>query len=278
MTLAPADALIRTQVGPRNAWTNEEGLRHYRWEGKDYPSVTTIRRLAGLPFGLHNWALSQVANRAVDRYAELGQIMGNGPEGGKAAVTWLRGAATEKRDIAAKLGTAVHDAAAAGKLLTEVGDDVAPFLRQYQDWLVKSQAHIIAAEKQVWNLKIGYAGTFDLLCQLPDGGIRLIDLKTGKGLYPEHALQAMAYAMAQFVGHDDIIDERLTRLLRRTNAIGILHLAREGWEYVELKLVDEDGNQTDLWPAFRGLLTFAVWMEANKSIEPLVSVRIAGAA
>ena len=263
---------ISTQVGPRNAWTNEEGLRHYRWQGQDLPSVTTIRRLAGLPFGLHNWTLSQVATRAVDRYGELGTIMGNGPEGPAAAIKWLRAASTEQRDIAAKLGTAVHDAAAAGRNLDEVNDEVRPFLRQYYDWLAKSRAYIIASEKQVWNLKVGYAGTFDLLCQLPDGGIRVLDIKTGKGLYPEHALQAMAYAMAEFVGEDDVIDERLTKLMHRASAIGILHLGREGWEYGELKITPK------LWTAFRGLLTFAVWMEANKSIEPLVENAEKGAA
>lgn len=265
-------ALITTQVGPRNARTNEEGLRHYRWQGQDLPSVTTIRRLAGMPFGLHNWALSQVASRAVERYQELGQILGNGPEGPKAAITWLRGAATEKRDDAARLGTAVHDAAATKKLLTEVNGDVAPFLRQYYDWFEKSRCFEIAGERQVFNLNVGYAGTFDLLAQLPDGGIRVIDLKTGKGLYPDHALQAIAYAMADFVGEDDVVDERLTRLLKRASAIGILHLRPDGWEYVELTLTKE------LWVAFRGLLTFAVWLENNKDIEPLVSVRLTGAA
>jgi hypothetical protein len=96
--------LFTTAVGPRNAWTNDSGLRHYRWQGRDLPSVTTIRRLAGMPFPLHHWSQNQIIQRAIDGYADLGKIIGLGtPEATKAAATWLRNASTEKRDIAGNL-------------------------------------------------------------------------------------------------------------------------------------------------------------------------------
>ena len=70
-----------------------------------------------------------------------------------------------------------------------VPPEVAPRLRQYLDWLEVSGAEVLGAEFQVWNLTIGYAGTVDLLVRFRDGSIWVIDLKTGKGLYGEHALQ-----------------------------------------------------------------------------------------
>lgn len=273
MTLAVPEALIHTQVGPRNARTNEEGLRHYRWEDRDLPSVTTIRRIAGMPFQLHHWSQNQVIERAINGYADLGKIIGLGtPEATKAAATWLRSASTEKRDIAASLGTRVHDAAATGRPLIDVSSDVAPFLRQFQGWLAESRAFTIATEKQVWNLKVGYAGTFDMLIQRPDGTIWVVDLKTGKGTYPEHAIQGIAYAMAQFVGEDNVKDARLTRLLRRANGVAILHLREDGWTWAEIKLTPE------LWLAFKGLLDFASFMEVNPTIDTLVEGVVKGAA
>ena len=36
------------EVGPKNARTDPNtGLRFYTWQGVEYPSVTTIRRMAG---------------------------------------------------------------------------------------------------------------------------------------------------------------------------------------------------------------------------------------
>lgn len=278
-------SLIRTQVGPRNASTNSEGLRHYHWVGRALPSVTTLRRLAGLPFFLHVWTISKVVNRAIEGYADLGKILAPGnPNAIKAAGTWLRRAPIEERDAAAELGTRVHDAATSSKSILKVGADVAPFLRQYLDWLDVTGVEILAFERQVWNLKVGYAGTFDLLIRFTRdwvdtengnliaaaGTIWVVDLKTGKSTYPEHALQGIAYAMAEFVGEDDVRNDELTALLREANGIAILHLSREGWKWLEVVVTPT------LWKGFRGLHAFAAWAEANPKIDSLVQNVTAG--
>ncbi len=56
--------VITIQSGPRNARTDESGLRFYTWQGRELPSVTTVRRMAGVPHRLHQWAISQVVKRA----------------------------------------------------------------------------------------------------------------------------------------------------------------------------------------------------------------------
>lgn len=249
--------------GPRNASTDPKtGLRFYNWQGRRLPSVTTIRRLAGLPWGLHEWALGQLATFAIDNIAELYTRLGSGTPGVAAVVRHeLRGAATAERDRAANLGSAVHEAAAAGKALTDVSADIAPRLRQYQAWLAESRAEILGSEFQLWNLTVGYAGSADLLCRFPDGSIWVIDIKTGKGTYAEHVLQLVPYLMAEFVGSDDVQDDRLTGYLRQARGVALLHLTDAGWEFRSLEATG------DAWAAFRGLLEFGMWMTGHPDIE-----------
>jgi hypothetical protein len=254
--------LIRVSPGPRNARTDPAtGLRFYTWQGRDLPSVTSIRRMAGLPHGLHQWSINQVISHALDHWPALTERLAGGDPGQLKAVRQeLRSAATAQRDRAADLGTAVHDAAARRLSPPEVEPEVAPRLRQYLDWLAVSGADILATERQVWNLTLGYAGSFDLLVRLRDGSIHLVDLKTGKGTYPEYALQLIAYAMAEFVGEDDVVDEEATAFLQAVKGMAVLHLTDTDWQYLALR--PDPGS----WSAFRGLLAFAVWMATHQDM------------
>lgn len=262
---------LTVTVGPRNAYTDpSSGLRFYRWQGQDLPSVTSIRRMAGIPHGLHQWSLGKVIDHALDNLPDIVRRVAqpDGPAQIKVIRTELRGAATAERDAAAALGTAVHDAAASGKALTDVGPDIAPRLRQYQDWLAVSGAEVLASEFQCFNLTAGYAGTADLLVRLRDGSIWLVDLKTGKGTYAEFELQVVAYLMAEFVGADDVVDERLTNLLAQASGTAILHLADDHWEFRALE--SGEGRQKAA-TAFYGLLYFAKWMHEHQSIETVTT-------
>ena len=253
---------ITIRAGPRNARTDPEtGLRYYRWQGRELPSVTTIRRMAGLPHGLHQWAINQVISWALDNWSIITDRLSSGE---LALVRHeLRGAATAERDRAAALGTAVHDAAAEGRDLTEVDPLIAPRLRQYLDWQDTSNIEILASEFQIWNLTQGYAGTVDLLGRFPNSEVWLIDLKTGKGLYGEHALQLMPYMMAEFSGEDDVIDERVTALLHEVAGIALLHFTEDHWEFHGIRA------DRPTWDAFRGLLMFATWMADHSRIEDI---------
>lgn len=261
MTTAPL--IVIGQTGPRNARTDpESGLRFYIWQGRALLSVTTVRRLAGIPHMLHQWSLTQVINRVLDDWAGLGSLLRTGtPESVESVRLHLRKAATDERDRKAALGTAVHDAAATGRSLADVPSEVAPFLRQYLDWLGRSRAEVLLTERQVWSLEVGYAGTFDLLCRFPDGSLWIVDLKTGSGLYPDHALQLAAYRWAEFVGEDDVVDEAATWLLRGVTGTAVLHLGARKWEFHSVLSGPEE------WRAFRGLLAFAVWTHGHGSVE-----------
>jgi hypothetical protein len=253
--------------GPRNARTLPgTGLRFYTWQGLEYPSVTTIRRLAGVPHGLHQWQLGEVAKAAIDLAPEIMQAQVNPDQQERDALLTklradLRAAATAERDAAARLGIAVHDAAAAQQAPSEASPEVRARLGQFHDWLAVSGAQVLATEFQCWNLSVGYAGTADLLVRLEDGSIWLVDLKTGKGVYGEHALQLIAYLMAEFVGADDVVDEEVSALLHTASGMAVLHLADDGWEFRAM------APDADTWRAFRGLLAFATWMRVHERAD-----------
>ena len=262
--------LIVISPGPRNARTDpDSGLRFYTWMGHEYPSATTVRRMAGIPHRLAQWQLTQVINRAIGDFPELEAILSRDRKPRERnldknrateAAKWLRLAATEERDASAKLGTAVHDAAAQGLDPDTVEPAVRPRLLQFRHWLSVARPEVLASECQVFNLTHGYAGTFDLLARFADGSIWLIDLKTGKGTYSEHLLQLLFYRNAEFVGTDDVIDQATTDLLHAVTGIAVLHLADDHWEFQRLEETPE------AWRAARGLLAFATWMHEHPDI------------
>jgi len=278
-----------TISSPPNARTNGTGLRTYTWQGRELPSVTSVQKMAGLPHGLHQWAISRVVTRATleldtltamltrerkprERVLESNRIA--------EASRWLRSAATEERDMAAAVGSAVHDAAATGitpdsipdvldtlkdgKPVTVDGAAVRNRLAQFHDWLRTSRAEVLAQEFQVFNLTVGYGGQADLLVRFPSGRIALVDLKTGTSTYPEHVVQLRAYREAEFVGLNDEVDETLTVMLFAATDLGILHLAEDHWEYIALV---DDATAGD---AFRGLHAFATWMASHTDMEASV--------
>lgn len=264
--------------GPQNARIDPgSGLRYYTWlDRSDLLSVTSARTEAGMPHGLHQWALSQVIDRAVDNMAEL-QAMLDRPRRPRERVRdknareearrWLRQAATEERDLKAALGTAVHDYAAQGVVPDTIPEettvvdgprthvvrreDILPRLSWFIGWLRVSGVRVLGQEFQVWNLTEGYAGSCDLLARFPNGQVWLIDLKTGDGTYFEHALQVSAYRHAEFVGRDGVVDEPLTALLREVVGTAVLHLGEHGWEFVSVRSDDR------VYRAFLGVLAFA---------------------
>jgi hypothetical protein len=269
-------------VGPVNARTDPEtGLRFYVWQGVEYPSVTSLRRMAGLPFNLHQWTLSRVIERAVTEFSVMETMMKRPARARervrdknvvKEVSRWLRSAATEERDAAAELGTAVHDAATKRQPVATASPDVAPFLAQFYDWLDVSKATILTVERQIWNTTVGYAGTFDLLVQLPSGEVIVVDIKTGRGIYPEHALQIIAYSLAEFVGENDVVDPVMTGHLLGASGMALLHLSEANWTWARVQ------PNPSMYEAFRGLLAFGRWMFANQDLAPLLSVERSGSA
>jgi hypothetical protein len=233
------------------------------WEGIEYPSVTSLRRIVGIPFTLHNWIVSQMIEAGIEVIPKMeGTLIAD-------AKRAVRKAGSAKRDRAADLGTRVHASVADGLDPAKAPPDEAPLIRQYQHWLTDQRPVVLLSERQVFSLKLGYGGSFDLLIHDQYGRIVLVDIKTGDGLYLDHVLQLLGYTLADFVGDDDIIDERATDLLHHVEAIALLKLSPTGWQYVEM---DADDRALR---AFRSMCHLAHWLD-DRTVDDYVVRSITG--
>lgn len=162
--------------------------------GKRIPGVTTILG-DGLPKpALINWAANATADYAVNNWDNLADM------GVADRLKLLKKARYEDRDAAAKRGTEVHDLAEhllKGEEVT-VPDELRGHVEAYVRFLDEWQPTPVVVERPVVNYTYGYAGTLDMVVDLPDGRRVLADIKTTRsGIYGETALQLAAYRYAE---------------------------------------------------------------------------------
>ncbi len=242
--------------------------------------------------------------------------------------TWLKQTADEPRDIAAVRGSVVHKLIEMRvpmsalseeiirwyfdqqweqekrKVLPTVTDEDVDFvgdaLGNYWDMRAAVPFVIIAQEPQVWNLRVGYAGSADVLIWfLPSterdkvkhwqtlataghltrediatvgGRLALGDWKTSPEVYTGHVIQGTAYLAADFVGRGDQIDERLSRILKATMHGLIIKIRPDGWE------VDTFAYREDVSLAFFGEIAFARFLLMNEKPANLFTETISGQA
>lgn len=176
--------------------------RYYTIDGKKFPSVTSILNVLNKP-QLVNWAVRLTrdyikqelfAFRRADSLEDLDLD------------NLLAKSAAEHdrvRNAAADHGIAVHNSIASyvgnKRNLAQDNDPVTISFRQWQE---AAQFEPIAAEKLVFSREHGYAGTADLIGRV-NGKLAVLDIKTGRGIYPEYKLQLAAYAVAwgEMTGH-----------------------------------------------------------------------------
>jgi len=243
-------------------WFNSEG---------PLPSVTSILRVLDKP-ALTAWYKRQVAESAVLGYDHWKDLAAED------AVKWLTSMPNAQRDRAAERGTEIHGLVdAAGR--APQGGTALPVSQEYADTLaafagflqaqggsqamnaegVASPPVIVSSEKAILNLSEGYAGTFDLLMQVK-GELWLIDVKTGKGVYPDYALQLAGYGMAE---HIALPGDPTLYPFPEPARYGVLHLRPEkypdtGYRLLEYSITDRERL------AFLAALELWRWMQAHK--------------
>lgn len=225
------------------------------------PSVTTILRVLDKP-ALSSWYKRQVAEAAVLRQEEWSS------KPVTEAVSWLMSMPDGTRDNAAAKGTAIHGLVdIAGRASPEAGTAL-PVSPEYLEALTAFQRFlearggsqaIVSSEKAILNLSEGYAGTFDLLMHI-DSELWLVDVKTGKGVYPDYALQLAAYGMAEHIALPN--DPSLYPFPTPTR-YGVLHLRPEaypgdGYRLIEYQITDKERL------AFLAACELWRWMQEHK--------------
>jgi hypothetical protein len=203
----------------------EDG-RIYEWKGKDYVSVTTAIKNGVSKPGLIGWAARTVANLAVEMQSD-----DNGqPQ--TLNVKSLMQAFDGARGGAASIGNVVHSIAE--KIsnnqsvdLNSLGDDVRPYVESFIRFVDEWKPKFIETEAFVASRKHEYAGTLDAIVEF-NGKAYILDIKTGKNVYPEVGLQMAAYARADFIGRVDQDEKQLPEI--NMNKGIVLHIRPDKYD------------------------------------------------
>jgi hypothetical protein len=214
------------------AATAPAGHRVYRWQGREFPSVTAVLN-GGVPKPfLARWAAKAAAEYAISHLDHLRLL----PPG--QAIREVKQAPWTTRDTAADLGDLLHaavEAHATGRPRIQLPSQAEPYLVGFDRFLADHTPVFLAAEQTVYSRRYGYAGTFDLLATFPghrDWGLTLVDVKTGNRIYPEVCLLA-AYAAADFIGRPDTTTEHS---LPQVQAGAVLHLRPGGYQLLPVPI------------------------------------------
>lgn len=203
--------------------TFTHGGHRYKLDGRPIKSVTTLLQALAKP-QLVAWAANEAADYAIDHWDHLTQQT---PSERRALIA---AAHRKRRDKAAAKGTQIHawaEALIAGEPV-EIPDEHAATVDALARWWEGSGFTVLHSECAVYAdeddlLGVPYAGRFDLLAQHPRYGTTLLDWKSGKGVYPEFAVQLAGYDAAEWlqVGDED-------RPMPAINTLAVVHLQPDG--------------------------------------------------
>jgi hypothetical protein len=218
----------------------------YRWnDGPLVPGVTTVQGMKDKSDALVGWAKREVAACAVRNIDMLTQMVATG--GPASAEAWLKGLPDYQRDSSADLGSSVHALAEQIALGQDpvINEAEAPFIESYRrDFLERYRPEFRAVEFMVYSERYQYGGTGDAFCVI-DGVTWLIDYKTGgdfhtgKGVYPEAALQLAGLQWADWIGLPN--DPKKYRI-PQADRFGIVHVRPEGARLIPFDVGAEDFN------------------------------------
>jgi len=241
-------------------------LRFYTIDGEKYPSVTTILDVLNKP-QLVNWAARLTRDYIKD---QLFAFRRSDSLNGLNVDELLTKSAIEHdrvKKAAADHGTDIHRRIASyvGHKYHNIAYDDDPVVTAFRAWQDSAQFVPIASEKLVYSLEHGYAGTTDLIGTLKDR-LALLDIKTGRGVYPEYKLQLAAYAVA----YGEMIG-------RFPEVCMNLHISSEE---TRTPTVTEANIFTaaELFPLFRTFLAakqLFEWLSTQPTSSPNVAARLA---
>jgi hypothetical protein len=216
-------------------------------------SVTTRLKALDKSGPLVGWATRETAAAAI-RNLDVLQTMvkESSPE---AAQKWLQTKPGYIKDTAADLGSRAHmiaEAIANGQEIS-AEDQENPKIRQYLRFIAEWQPRFVGVEMMVVSFSEAYAGTADIWAWL-DGELWLLDIKTGKGTYPDMGLQLAALHNAEWSGAPD---KEMLEPSPKATRFGILHLQDEAYDLIEYQVTDAD------YQAFLAIKRAHEWLETR---------------
>lgn len=199
--------------------------------GLKVPGVTTIMS-AGLPKHLENWAAETVAADAVDHWDELAELTVS------ERYKRLSKAHRAASGAASARGTKVH-ALATGLVAGDeviVPDELAAYVDSYVQFLDEWDPAPIAVEAACVSYRHGYAGTFDLLADVPTLGLGILDIKVTKAVYGDVALQLAGYRYCDVYLGDKQDDGTVPEYpMPETEFAAVIHVRQDGYDLVPIE-------------------------------------------
>lgn len=193
----------------------------YRIGGQKVPGITTILG-KGIPKPAFARAdVKKAARYAVDYWDELAE------QPVSERLERIIGAPAEMLSKAGARGTLVHKYAEQlqADAEVEVPDEYRGFVDAYLAFDEEWRPREVLVERPFFHVRLGYAGTPDLVADLADGRRWILDWKTtASGIWPEHALQLAAARFAEFV--IDVTEEIIP--VPQVDAAGAIHLRDDG--------------------------------------------------
>lgn len=236
-----------------------KGHAYFDEDGK-VPGVTTILGDGLAKPALINWAANTTAGYAVDHWDELTDMKPS------ERLRTLEKCRYADRDAAGKRGTEVHRLAerlAAGEEV-EAPDEIAGHVEAYVKFLDDFDVRPLVIEGVVISYKHRYAGTLDLIADMPTLGERLIlDIKTARsGVWPDNGLQLAAYRYA-----DAYLRHGTEEPLPACDGAAVVHVRADGYDLVPVQA----------GPAEHRFFLYAqqMWRWANEHSKTVVGEAIA---
>lgn len=198
-----------------------DGSRIYRnpRTGEEAPSVTSVLAMINKP-GLQGWATRKSGEYADRHWEDLAQLPS--PE----RVDAIRLAGEREASAARATGTAVHELIESWMkgIPHENSPEISGHVTQFLNFLIKMKPVFTENETTVWSHRHRYAGTLDAIAIM--GADRwMLDIKTGRSIHGENAVQLAALAGADFIIRDDGTEEELPVM----NFLGVLHIRPRSW-------------------------------------------------
>jgi hypothetical protein len=241
--------------------SHNRGARAYGINGTDLKSVTSIISKGEPKPALIGWAKKVTAEAAIYSRDLIADILAK--DGEKAALDYLKGAAYRGRDAAGVVGSKLHEIAELeilhGKEYPATGDPKADMLiSHFRNFVEVVDPEIHAIEAVVYNETYGYAGTLDAIATFKIDGWDVpvvTDWKSGSGVYGSFAMQAAAYANAEYLVTEDG-NIPMADLNVSTDRAAVIHITPTGWTLVEVFL-------PTAWEAFQTCIGMAQWADKD---------------
>ena len=203
------------------------------------PSVTNVIGILDKPH-LYGWYGRKAADAALDVTRNHPGLITRKPH---EARKWLSDAARRHMNDAADLGTRVHgicERLAVGDTDVPIAPDETPYIEAWRSFMGEFEPTYLRVESTVFGSvdepagSLGYAGTADFFAEI-DGLTVVGDLKTGRGIHTEAALQLNALAGAtELVTDDDALEA-----VPRADVGLVVHLTPRGFAVHVVPLTDD---------------------------------------